>query len=127
VQVQYSHSATIFHAYTGELHLRALHFDLQDDAAPPTSLFTAPCAAEAVLGRRVPYLVSVRVGGEWLWDAKAGSRADLKTLPRAALDRTAQREGSEEHRWRFWHVRAATAGTVVSVVKLLEVIQVRLQ
>ena len=29
VQVHYPHMANLFHAYTGDLHLRSLHFDLQ--------------------------------------------------------------------------------------------------
>ena len=117
--VQYHHTTNIFHAYTRDLHLRSLHFDMGDDKADvrTASFFTSPGAVEAMLNVSMPYLVSLRVAGEWTWDMRTGtgSRLETRVVPRSAVSKASGSiEGTQDRRRRFFHVRLTSTPHVIS-------------
>jgi hypothetical protein len=100
-------TANIFHAYTRDLHLRSLHFDMNEEKEWVSSFFTAPGSVECMLGQSSPYMVSMRVAGEWMWDAKRGSISEAWVPNRALVNYLGKKEEADQTRRRLFHVRCA--------------------
>lgn len=114
--VQYYTTANVFHAYTRDLRVRSLYFDMQQEREWASSFFTAPGSVEAMLGRYTRHIVSVRVSGEWLALGGASSRRpgrpdgsrSMPMLRGRTVDRgSGSRDADLEihYRKRFFHVR----------------------
>lgn len=106
VQVQYYSMVNVYHAYTGDLHLRALYFDRTADVEWPAGFFRAPGALEYFLNQSAPYVVSMRVSAEWTVSSVA--RGDSQS---SGADTWAQRE-ADLCRHRFFHVRCPPCSSV---------------
>ena len=118
--VQYYTTANVFHAYTRDLRVRALYFDMQQEREWASSFFTAPGSVEAMLGRYTSHVVSVRVCGEWVAPGGGSSRrhrlgGGRRVLPTmrggggggGSLGSADSRDADLElhYRKRFFHVR----------------------
>jgi hypothetical protein len=98
--VQYYSRATVYRAYTRDLHMRCLYFDMLEIQATASSFCTAPGAMEFLSGQSCPYMVCMCVAGEWntTTKVKQGARHTDhfgRTLERRAVHR----------RCRYFHVR----------------------
>jgi hypothetical protein len=97
--VQYYTRATVYQAYTRDLHMRCLYFDMLDMQATASSFFTAPGGLEFLLGQPCPHMVSMCVSGEWTTDTIS------RSARRHAEPSTSHRRHHAEHkRRRYFHV-----------------------
>lgn len=109
--INYFGMTTIYHAYTRDLHLRSLHFAMADVKEWMASFFTAPGAIECMLGLPTPFIVCLRISGDWSADEK-NVKHDLRASARPELRSFSRNQhGYFQRARRFFQVRVAVATT----------------
>lgn len=97
-------TANIFHAYTRDLRLRSLHFDMKEEKEWASSFFTAPGSIESILGQSSPFMVSMRVAADWVWEDRRNSVTESRGANRIQVGYQGKKEETKHTRRRFFHV-----------------------